>query len=445
MRVLCVLAILAVGCESEQCTLGGTEGCGEGQVCESFPGDEPRCTTPLEIEGRVFDLITGVGIEGARVVALDANGGARSGVAFTDVDGNYTLGVSIAREEDGQPTSEAVTLRVDASGYETFAKPPRTALPIDLEGATEESDRWVVANATTDVGLIALETAGDTITGHVDAAEPGGVLVVGVQGDAAVSTSITGSDGSFVLFNVPAGTTAVTGYRGGLTTNTVQAAAGDTGVVLTGSSDGLATVTGSVNIVNAPGGLVTSVILVVEATFNDLTLSGESPAGLRASPVSNAFTIENVPPGRYAVLAAFENDQLVRDPDMSIGGTDLVFIDVAGGTVELPESFKVTEALEVISPGADGLEVVSSAPELVFAQDSSEDGYEIRIYDALGNLVHEDLTLPPGDGSDPIRYPTAGVFPLEAGMIYQFRAWSHKDGQYISTTEDLRGVFHYVP
>lgn len=32
---------------------------------------------------------------------------------------------------------------------------------------------------------------------------------------------------------------------------------------------------------------------------------------------------------------------------------------------------------------------------------------------------------------------------LEAGMIYQFRATSIKDGTPISQTEDLKGVFEY--
>jgi hypothetical protein len=445
------LAFALAGCGGDEpCTIGSAEGCDEGLVCESFPGGEPRCAAPVRVEGRVFDVVSDASLAEARVVARDANGGARSGVTFSDVDGTYSLPVSVPRDEEGRPLMEQITLRVDAAGYETFPKAPREALPIDLTTAAMGDDGWVVQNASTDVGLLPLEGAsGSTIAGLVDHPEPGGVLVVAEQGGVAVATSITGTDGTFVLYDVPAGETTVTGYRAGLHAGptTVSAAAGGVDdVVLSATEEGLATVGGSVSIVNAPGDLNTSVILVVASTFEEATERGEAPAGLRAAPVSTGFTIEGVPPGRYAVLAAFENDRLVRDPDEGIAGTDVVFIDVAGGTVDIPESFKVTEALAVVSPGADGLDVVAEIPELAWAQDSSEDGYEVRLYDALGNLVHEDTTIGPGTGSQPIRYDLAAAgLELEPGMIYQFRAWSHGRGSYISATEDLRGVFQYQP
>lgn len=448
---LLVALLVLAGCDdSAECTLGSAEGCGEGLVCEAFPGDEPRCTAPLFLEGRVFDALTGASIEDARVVALDANGGARSGVVFTDAEGNYSLQVSIPRSEEGEPQAEAVTLRVDADDYQTFPTSPRQALPIDLATATEGDTGWTVQNATTDVALLPLEQTGAArIGGVVQHDDPGGVLVIAEQGGVAVSTSITGADGSFTLFNVPAGSTTVTGLRAGLYAPPVtveQTAAGVADVVLSGTSEGLASVGGSINIVNPGEGDTTSVILVAASTFDEATLRGEAPAGLRAAPVSNAFTIEDVPPGRYAVLAAFENDQLVRDPDEGISGTDIVFVDVAGDAVDLAEAFKVTGALAVVSPGAEGLEVVAEVPELVFAQDSSEDGYHVRVYDAFGDLVHEDLTIGPGSGSDPIRYDLAGAgVELEPGMIYQFRAWSHGRGSLISATEDLRGVFQVQP
>lgn len=447
---LCLALLLAACGGEETCTLGSSTGCGDGLVCEAFPGDEARCTAPLRLEGRVFDLATDVAIEGARVVALDANGGARSGVAFTDGDGNYSLVVSIPRNEEGQPRAEAATLRVDADDYQTFPTPPRQALPIDLGAAVERDGAWVVANATTDVGLVELDATGNgRIEGVVQHAEPGGVLVVAEQGGAAVSTSISGSDGGFTLYNVPPGATTVTGYRAGLYAAPVsveQVTGGVTGVILAATSDGLATVSGSVNIVDAPGGSSTSVILVVASTFVETVARGETPSGLRAAPVSGAFSIEAVPPGRYAVLAAFENDGLVRDPDEGIAGTAIVFIDVAGSTVDITEAFKVTGALAVISPGAEGLEEVSAAPELVWEQDASEDGYHLRVYDAFGTVVHEDLTIGPGAGSQPMRYDLAAAgVTLEPGMIYQFRAWSHGRGSRISATEDLRGVFLFSP
>jgi hypothetical protein len=457
------LTLALSGCDGDdECTIGSAEGCDEGLVCESFEGEEaPRCTQPVVIEGMVFDILSEAAIADARVVALDANGAARSGVAFTDAAGNYSLQVSVPRDAEGVPTSDAITLRVDADAYETFPKAPRQALPVEIEGATQEEEQWVVMNVSTNVGLIPLDDdTGSTISGRVDHADPGGVLVVAEQGGTAVSTSITGTDGAFTLYNVPAGSTLVEGFRGGLHAGpvTVEAVAdGVTDVILPGTSEGLATVSGSVQIVNPEGGTDTSVILVLESTYNETTTRGETPSGLRAAPVTGAFTIENVPPGRYVVLAAFENDLLVRDPDTSIGGTAIVHITVEGADLEISEGFKVTGGLQVISPGgADvtGLQVVTTVPDLQWVDDSSEDGYELRVYDALGNEIWMDRgeatdtqeNLGPfTGGGNPTYSLSANGVTLEPGMIYQFRVWSHKDGVFISATEDLLGVFQYQP
>jgi hypothetical protein len=452
---------LVVGCGDDDddgtCVLGTTTGCGEGLVCEETLGGEPACYGPVHVDGRVFDSSDDSGIGGARIVALDANGGARSAVARSGDDGEYSLPIAVPRDAEGAPMAELVTLRVSAAGYQTFPTAPRTALPIDLGDATEEADgSWVVRNAATDVALIALPagTGGTgSIEGTVDHDDAGGVLVVAEQGGSAVSTAVSDLDGDFILFNVPPGDTVVSGYRAGLSVTPENVTATDgtvTGVVLAATTDGLSTVSGSINIVNAPGGLQTSVILGVESTFVMNAARAEAPAGLRVGEVDGAFTITDVPPGRYVVLAAFENDDLVRDPDEGIGGTEIVHVDVpAGADVTLEMSFKVTEALATVSPGVDGLEVIGAGdPTFVWADDSSEDGYELRVFDAFGELVHENTMVPRVSGDSTVSYTWSGA-TLEPGMIYQFRAWSFADSRdgrlFRSSTEDLRGVFLYDP
>lgn len=439
------------------CTAGTSTGCTEGRVCERVTGGEPTCFAPIEIHGRVFDVETDTGIAGATIVALDVNGGARSTVAVSGAGGAYELPVYMDRDASGNITSESVTLRVAGSGYQTFPTAPRTALPIDLAtAAAEVGGARVVMNAATDVGLLAASAGGPRgiIRGEVDFTTPGGVLVVATQGTTAVSTAISDTGGDFALFNVPAGETIVRGYRAGIRVDpaTVTATASEVGgVVLTGHGDGLGTVTGSINIVNPGGGSTTSVILVVESTFVATAARGEAPAGLRAGPISGAFSIADVPPGRYIVLAAFENDFLVRDPDTNIGGTSLVSVEVpeSGGAVALAESFKVTGALDVVSPGATSIEIITTtSPEFVWADDSSEDGYELRVFDAFGTLVHEELNVASPSGGEDVRYTWAAAV-LEPRMIYQFRALSFRargaTRTYISATEDLKGVFQYVP
>ncbi|MBC8070825.1 MAG: hypothetical protein IAG13_21035, partial [Deltaproteobacteria bacterium] len=186
------------------------------------------------------------------------------------------------------------------------------------------------------------------------------------------------------------------------------------------------------------------------SVFDEVLARGPVPAGLRApappeSPsISGGFDIDGVPSGDYHVLAAFENDALVRDPDESIGGTSLQTIAVPdSGTAAVPESFKITEALELLGPGAEAPETVSSAPLLRWADDSSEDGYEVVVFDALGSKVWEQLDVPRVTGNAEVEVAYGG--PLEPGMYYQFRATSFRgdddERTAISRTEDLRGVF----
>ncbi|MCA9613812.1 MAG: carboxypeptidase regulatory-like domain-containing protein [Sandaracinus sp.] len=254
--MLSLSCLLAVGCGKDEkgpCTLGSNDGCDDGLVCEEVVGGENACFGPVTVEGRVFDTADDSGIGGATVVALDANGGARSTVVRSAADGTYSLPVPTRRDAEGAPVDDAVTLRVSASGYQTFPTAPRTALPLQLGDAVASDDGYVLMNATSDVGLISLATAGGTIEGVVDGPIElvGGVLVVAEQGGVAVSSAVTGSDGDFVLFNVPNGSTNVAGYRAGLvvTPESVDATGAVTGVVLGGSADGVANVSGSVNIV----------------------------------------------------------------------------------------------------------------------------------------------------------------------------------------------------
>ena len=422
------------------CTVGEPDSCPGGEVCEDVDGGEPACFAPLSVSGWVYDLADDGGVEGARVVARDANGAALSSVAVTAADGTYELAVPTRRDADGQPIGDAFTLRADAAGYVSFPVAPRTALPLDPEAATVEDP--VLTGVAADIGLLALDDAGGlgSIAGRVDAGSaetgPGGTLVVG-----GGRTAVADRDGTFVVFNVAPGSVEVAGYRQGLNLNPasaeVEAGERTEGVVLEAEGAAEGSASGTVQIVNAPGGAVTSVILVVEDTFDAQAIRGEAPAGLRAAGVTGDWSIEGVPDGRYVVLAAFENDDLVRDPDTSIGGTDIVTIDVRGGE-EVVDGFKVTEALAVIGPGADEPDLVSAPLTLEWVDDSSEDEYEVEVFDALGNLVW-GATVEGPRGNDPASVAYDG--PLESGMVYQFRATSIKDGVPLSTTEDLRGVF----
>jgi hypothetical protein len=425
--------------KSATCTLGSTEGCTDRKVCEAV-ADGVACFAPITVKGRVFDMSTDAAIAGAHIVARDANDASVSGVAISDAQGNYTLLVPVPRTADGTPDGTITyTLRADAAGYLTFPKAPRLALPLEVSNPTN----GVVQSASTNIGLIARPDATGlgSISGDVLADSPGGTLIV-----AGGSTGLADKDGKYTVFNVPAGTgVEVTGYLAGI--NLVPATAAVTadkltsGIDLAVARDSAATVSGSITIVNGGTGDTTSVILAVASTFDENVARGEAPPGLRAFPVTNAFSIPGVPDGQYVALAAFENDLFVRDPDTAIGGTSILQITVAGQDVSFTDAFKVTGAMAVVSP--DGEAEVSGTPTFVWADDSGEDHYELRVFDSFGTEVWSNLAVPGVSGSTEVSVAYGGP-PLTSGFIYQFRATAIKQGGTpISQTEDLRGVFVY--
>ncbi len=446
---------------TEVCDPSVADVCGDGLVCDPVASGEHACFAPVFVDGDVTDASDGSAIEGARVLAANNAGSVVTRVAITDAAGRYRLAVPVVRDAMGLPVSGTFTLRVAAQDYLPFPSGFRPALPIDASEAVAVTDVGFVAdNGSTDVVLIGVPDAQvglPSVSGVVGGDNPSGTLVVAGCDTAPCPFGYADADGSYVIYGVAAGTYTVRGYRAGSSLDSAEvtvAAAALAGVDLAANEDALATVSGSLQIVNAPGGSVTSVVLIPESTFVQITetfVRGEVAPGLRAPEpgsavsISGNYVIEGVPAGRYAVLAAFENDLLVRDPDPGIAGTQIVFVDVAGTDITVSESFKVTEALEIFSPGADEPTEVASGATVTFEwnDDSSEQSYDIRVYDVFGTEVWQN-TQPgfSGGGNPSVDY--AG--PLEPGMYYQWRVESRDGGgDPISVSEDLTGVFFVTP
>lgn len=440
--------------------------CAGGLTCAELQAGGHACYLPVLLRGRVFDSESDVGIEGALVLALDDQSTALTDVEITGLEGAYDLELPIARDDDGVPIPDVVmTLRSSAAGYQPFPGGLRTALPITSGEAVALDEGYVIETAITDIALIALppdQQGLASISGTVLAGErSAGVLVV-AEGAGGGQSAVSDLSGAYTIFNVPAGGYDVRGYAAGVQLVPASATVASDPLVdvdLAESSDALGSISGSINIVNAPGGSATSVVLVVESTFSDTFVRGEVPRGLRTPlsgppDVTGEFMIADVPAGRYVVLAAFENDDLVRDPDPNIAGTQIVTVEMTapGDAVALSDSFKITEALAVIGPGVDEAEPVSAPPDLQWADDSSEDFYTVVVYNAYGDRVWclsdqmadcDGPNIPGVSGAEVVSVPYEG--PLDPGMYYQFRAtsWRAPGGNAgpIATTEDLRGVF----
>ena len=464
------LALPLAGCGSkdepvagrvgDSCNLDGDAACEAALTCDPrVDGSGYVCGEPATIQGQVSDAVGGAPLAGARVIARGADGSPASDVALSDESGRYAVVVVAPRSADGTVAATAQwTLGVSAQGYEPFPAGPRPALPI---AGSQQGSSGTIETPTTDVAHVPLrhpEHRALQISGSISAPQAGGTLVVAEGGEGPAAYGIASRSGQYVIFNVPSGTFELAGYKQGLQLERVAVDTRDGSVsdtALDAIEAPLGQVSGSVNIVNAPGGSATSVVLVPASVFDERLERGPIPLGLRApglpdSPsVSGAFQFEDVPLGDYVVLAAFENDALVRDPDTSIAGTTLQHVTVASGeSVAMGSSFKITEHLAILGPGAETPEHVSGPLSFRWSDDSSEDRYEIELYTALGDRVWENRAVLAGHGGSEVAVTYDGP-ELTAGMVYQFRVKSFRDHNggttAISASEDLRGVFDWSP
>lgn len=449
-----------------ECSLSSEGGSGEsacetGSFCTTTTDNGTACVSEeslIAMQGNVYDINTLAAIEGATVVLLDINGAPLSDVATTAADGTYELTIipPVDRDVDtGEITlieDPAGYLNVSAQAYEDFPSGLRESLPIDLSNPEATESGQLISNSLTEVALIPLDvvTGTGSIVGTVELPENVvGALVVAELGDSAF-TGIADRDGGYQIFNLPPGTYTVTPYVQGVTYDsaTVDLADGATNTLDFSFTEGeLATVSGALNFVNTPGEIrETSVLLIVESTFDEVTKRGKLPPGLRVEvgtpdTDSAAYTFEGVPPGNYVVLAAYENDFLVQDPDEGIAGTDILHLTVNAGDNIALDNFKITEALEVFAPGET---VNIPDPTFIFADDSGEDGYTVSLLNNDGQEIWT-VNVPKVTGSDTVEviYNSDGSGPvLESGKYYQFRAVSYDiSGDLLSATEDLKGVF----
>ncbi len=461
---LVLFATTAAACSSHKssgCNPADPGACSGGAVCEPVASGGTGCFAPLALKGQVTDLANGAGLDGARVVALDANRAPASAVATTSGGGNYTLSVPATRASNGAPTGN-VTLRADAKDYQSFPGGVRSALPIDLSTATYSSSasRWEVQGTLTDVGLIHLLDASNLVSISGTIQQPStrvGLLVMAQPQAGGIGlTAIADRSGSYTIFNVPAAaspgiTYTVNAYGRGVNYNPETATltvGSDATVDLTIKNTTTANVAGSL-IFTSSATPPTSVALVLEPTYNVTLDRGESPPGLVAQiPSGGTYTIAGVPDGTYIALAAFGIDGNVRDVS-DTGNTAPVEVVIDNGVGVTLGQFKVTGAVELtkidgvsVGAGGDPTQISTTTPTFEWAKASSSANtatYLTDVYDAFGTNVWTNTTSPSGPGPYTATY--AGD-TLQSGMYYQLRVKALDNGGTAqSQTEDLKGVF----
>jgi hypothetical protein len=432
--------------------------------CAPLADDTYQCEFPVAFRGTVSDSTTGEAIAGAHVIGLDDTPTSVTDVAVSEEDGSYRLDLPVIRNEDGTPMlgDDTFTLRGSADGYLTFPSGIRQALPVDSSLAVMSEEGWFIEGTIAEIRLVPVADPSApriSISGHVvidpdnRVAEEAGVLVVANPTDGAglAHSALSSISGEYTIFNVSPGGHEVRGYRSGLqlTPQSVTAADVDlTDVDLIANENPLSSISGTMQIVGSGACDMSSIVLAVESTFDEDVGRGELPATLRAPPrpeppnleAGATWMIDEIPDGRYVVLAGFENDDCVRDPS-DIGGTEIVHVELPADAGALDAVFKVTSAIPTVSPGMTDPEEVSAPLTLEWGGTSGDATAVVEVFDAYGDNVFTMMPDATTASVESLEY----TGPLDSGMYYQFRVTTlGTGGSPLQRTEDLRGVF-FVP
>ncbi len=391
-------------------------------------------------------------------VVTDANTAARLENVFINVfnsNTNVPVGTTIITAADGSYSVQlepgSYYIKLSKQNYESVPPAGISPIPFTIElGLSLDVSVEMFPSDVTNGGLISGKVT--------DGTDPvGGVLIVAQSGANGYST-ISGDDGSYTIFNVPAGSYAINGFLSGFNGTSVDASvtgsAETSGIDLTLSSGATGTFTGQVRHLSAEN-IEVDVALIHPATR-------ETIPGLTSETLSLSFTISNIPDGNYIARATFENDQRVMDPDRIAKFGEPEITISGGNTVDL--QFDVTGSVILVSPTNEAtttepLEITSTAPTFEWTGFASTSDYVIEVSDISGNVIWGGFdnsgTLPVKNIEIPsdvlmIEYNSDGkatLSALEQGRVYRWRIFASKNDQQsdtgctlISASEDQLGL-----
>ena len=402
--------------------------------------DEPVTTGMLT--GVVTDATTATALENVFINVFNSNTNAPVGTTInTAADGSYSVNLD--------PGSYYIKL--SKQNYESVPPAGISPIPFTIElGLSLDVSVQMFPSEVTNGGLIA-----GKVTDGTNAI--GGALIVAQSGANGYS-AISGDDGSYIIFNVPAGSYAVNGflsdYNGTSVDASVTSNSQTSGVDLTFSSGASGAFTGQVRHLSAEN-IEVDVALIHPATR-------ETIPGLTSETVSLSFTISNIPDGTYIARATFENDQRVMDPDRIAKFGEPEITISGGNTVDL--QFDVTGSVILVSPTNEAsttepLEITSTTPTFEWTAFASTSDYVIEVSDISGNVIWGGFD---NSGALPVKNieipseqlmidynsdGTATLSALEPGRVYRWRVFASKNDQQsdtgwtlISASEDQRGL-----
>ena len=397
--------------------------------------DEPSPTGI--VRGIITDGTSSEVLSGVRVVLFDANTNQATGDIFTtDVDGIYSFTIAGGN----------YFINLTKQGYADIPTKGVSALPFTITNGSElDNPVQMFTNGETNIGWI---------SGKLTSADApvGGSLVVAVNGTNGIST-ISDSEGNYVIYNVPMATYTVIAWNAGVNSPEVSAA-------VTANTE-----TSEVNLaISSTVGSAVSGAVTFLATANievDVALTHpiteEAIPGLSTMTSGGTYTLENTPDGEFLARASYANDGIVIDPDWIVKNGE-PFVTVSGGNAT--RNFSVTNAVSLVSPTNDASSTnpvtSSSTPTFTWTGYSSTSDYVIEVTDANGNVIWggfnadwtiKNITIPSSETTIMFNSDGNATEALMSGKIYRWSIYASKNNvqsatgwELISVSENQRGL-----
>ncbi len=406
-----------------------------------------RKTSSAMVVVYVNEDSTGIPIKDADVVLYNSSTSQAQTRALTDNAGGCILFVQ---------ANIGCYLRVAAQNYRSSPPPNGSAVPFPVGDSGSITYRYVKLKKNP--VAINCGTISGAVKSATGAAVRGSLVIATRQSDSITISGISGPDGVYILYNVPAGIYDMQGFLEGWYQTSPVCSVG----VTSGN------VTQHVDIpMTAVRGAALSGMITFLASVNskvDVTLahpvSYEAIPGLFTMMLANRnYAIDSIPPGTYIPWASYRNDGYVMDPDWirKFGLPVMTFLqNDSAKTLD----FSITDAILIISPTNHGdtlipVNISTTTPEFVWTSYPSTQEYIVGVYNEFGDLIwggydeNNKILHPKLDAKTTrvvFNFDSSAKEPIRGGYAYRWKVWADKGSdpdvqQLISASEDLMGLF----
>ncbi|MDP2337297.1 MAG: carboxypeptidase-like regulatory domain-containing protein [Bacteroidota bacterium] len=404
-----------------------------------------KSNDPAPVTGTLKGMVTsssnGQAIGNVRILVYDANTNAPiANSVLTQSGGSYQIELAPG----------TYYLNLSKQGYNSVPFSGITPVPVTVDAGIETTNDYQLQPSSV--------TNGGSLTGKVTSGGNGigGVLVV--AGDATKGySSVTATDGTYYIYNVPAGTYQVKGYLSNYNSAALSVAV----------TAGAETSGNNIALTLGAGGTVTGLVSFLATNNGEVSvtltnpLTKETIPGLVTKTQGGSYSITKVPDGTYIVRATYSNDDYVVDPDWILKNGEPI-VTLSGNSVK--QDFSVTGAVKLVSPTNEitttrPIEITSLSPVFTWLAYSSTSDYVVEVSDINGNVIWggftkngatitKNISVPKEQLSITFNSDGKATSTLKSNNIYRWRVYSSKDDnssstgwKLISVSEDQRGLF----